>query len=145
MITIEVTESAIMKHPETAIELLSQLKQHGFKISIDDFGTGYSSLAYLKLLPATELKIDQSFVANILLDEKDEILVRSTVALAKDLELQVVVEGVETEDVIGKLHSFGCDMGQGYHYSRPLNPDAYIEWHQQWNLDKGHGLLSAPD
>jgi len=138
MVTIEVTESAIMRHPESAIQVLSQLREIGFKVSIDDFGTGYSSLAYLKLLPATELKIDQSFIANILSDKKDEILVRSTIALAKDLELQVVVEGVETEAVLHKLRSFGCDIIQGYHYSRPLNSDAYLKWHQQWNLSKGH-------
>jgi len=137
LITIEVTESAVMKHPESAIELLSRLRRSGFKVSIDDFGTGYSSLAYLKLLPATELKIDQSFIANILSDKKDEILVKSTIALAKDLELQVVVEGVETVDVLEKLHSFGCDMVQGYHYSCPLNSDAYIKWHRQWSLSRG--------
>jgi len=138
LITIEVTESAIMQHPESAIEMLSKLRKIGFKISIDDFGTGYSSLAYLKLLPATELKIDQSFIANILSDKRDEILVRSTITLAKDLNLQVVVEGVETEDVVNKLRSFGCDIIQGYFYSCPLNADAYEKWHQQWSQHKGH-------
>ncbi len=143
LITIEVTESGIMNRPETAIELLSQLKRSGYKVSIDDFGTGYSSLAYLKRLPATEIKIDQSFVTNILSDKKDEILVRSTIALAKDLEFQVVVEGVETEDVIEKLRAFGADIVQGYYYSRPLNSDAYTEWHQQWNLSKGRPRKSG--
>jgi diguanylate cyclase (GGDEF)-like protein len=138
LITIEVTESAIMRRPKLAIELLSQLKERGFKISIDDFGTGYSSLAYLKKIPATELKIDQSFIANILSDKKDEILVKATIALAKDLELQTVIEGVETEDVLKKLKSFDCDIVQGYYYSRPLSSAAYLEWHQQWNTSNGH-------
>ncbi len=133
LITIEVTESGVMRHPELAIELLSQLKRDGFKISIDDFGTGYSSLAYLKSLPATELKIDQSFIANILSDKKDEILVKSTITLAKNLGLQVVIEGVETESVVEKLRTFGPDILQGYYYSRPLNSDDYTQWHQQWS------------
>ena len=81
--------------------------------------------------------MDQSFVANILSDKKDEILVRSTIALAKDLGLHVVVEGVETEDVLKKLQSMGCDTVQGYYYSRPLNASTYTAWHQQWNLSKG--------
>ncbi len=136
MITIEVTESAIMRHPETAIEMLSQLKGVGFKVSIDDFGTGYSSLSYLNRIPAKELKIDQCFVANIMSDTKDEILVSSTIDLAKKLGLTTVVEGVETEDVLRKLDSLGCDTVQGYYYSRPLSSPAYTEWHQQWNLNR---------
>ena len=137
LITIEVTESGIMRHPQLAIELLTQLKRDGFKISIDDFGTGYSSLAYIKILPATEIKIDQSFVANILTDKKDEILVRSTIALAKELGLQTVIEGVETAGILEKLRTFGPDIIQGYYYSRPLSSGAYIEWHKQWNLSNG--------
>ena len=137
-ITIEVTESSIMRHPETAAELLNQFRSKGYKVSIDDFGTGYSSLAYLKYLPATEIKIDQSFIANILSDKKDEILVRASIALAKDLGFQVVVEGVETEDVLDKLRGFEPDIIiQGYYYSRPLSADAYVQWHQQWNLCNG--------
>lgn len=139
LITIEVTESGIMRHPQLAIKLLTQLRRDGFKISIDDFGTGYSSLAYIKILPVTEIKIDQSFVTNILSDKKDEILVKSTIALAKDLGLQTVIEGVETEAVLEKLRTFGPDIIQGYFYSRPLNGDAYIEWHKQWSTQvKNH-------
>ncbi len=141
LITIEVTESAIMSHPESAIEVLSQLRDVGFKISIDDFGTGYSSLAYLKHIPATELKIDQSFIANILSDKRDEVLVASTITLAKKLGLQVVVEGVETEEVLKKLQLLECDIAQGYFYSKPLDSAAFTEWQQQWNLSKGHASL----
>ena len=140
LITIEITESGIMSNPETAIELLSQLNKRGYKISIDDFGTGHSSLAYLNRLPVTEIKIDQSFIANILSDKKDEILVKSTISLAKELGFQVVIEGVETEDVAEKLQTFEPDMIQGNYYSQPLNSNAYIEWHKQWNLNK----LSSP-
>ena len=135
LITIEVTESAVMNHLEMALTLLTHLRNIGFKISVDDFGTGYSSLAYIKLLPATELKIDQSFIANILSEKKDAIVVQSTIGLAKDLELQVVAEGVENVDVQEKLQKFGCDIIQGFYYSRPLDADAYLIWHQQWNAE----------
>lgn len=133
LITIEVTESAFMEHPEIAIESLLQLRNSGFKISIDDFGTGYSSLAYLKHLPATELKIDQSFIINILSDKKDETLVKSTIRLAKEFGLQVVVEGVETEEIMEKVKSCGGDIIQGYCFSPPLASDAFIEWNKQWS------------
>ncbi|MES0371512.1 MAG: bifunctional diguanylate cyclase/phosphodiesterase [Mariprofundaceae bacterium] len=133
LITIEVTESAFMEHPEIAIESLLQLRDSGFKISIDDFGTGYSSLAYLKHFPATELKIDQSFIINILSDKKDETLVRSTIRLAKDFGLQVVIEGVETEEIMEKVQSCGGDIIQGYCFSAPLTADAFIEWNRQWS------------
>lgn len=132
LITIEVTESVFMEHLDATIASLQRLKDHGFKISIDDFGTGYSSLAYLKLLPVTELKIDQSFVKNILTDEKDAILVASTIKLAKDFGLQVVVEGIETEAAMEKVKACGCDIIQGYYFSRPLPAKALIEWHEQW-------------
>ncbi len=134
LITIEVTESDIMKNPEAAIKMLSKLKQKGFGISIDDFGTGYSSLSYIKRFPATELKIDQSFVANILSDKKDEILVKAIISLAKDLGIQPVVEGVESEEVLKKIQSLGSDIiVQGYYFSRPLSSAAYMKWHQQWH------------
>ena len=137
MITIEVTENSVMDDQELAIELLSGIRKKGHNVSIDDFGTGYSSLAYIKRLPATELKIDQSFVENILSDKKDEVLVKSTIKLARDLGFQVVVEGVEDEEVLEKLRTLGPDIIQGYHFSRPLNANAFVEWYKQWNLSKG--------
>ncbi len=131
MVTVEVTESSVMEQPQVAIEKLVQLRENGFKISLDDFGTGYSSLAYLKNIPANELKLDQSFVTHVVSNKNDEILVRSVIKLAHDLGLETIAEGVETEDVLEKLKSFGCEMVQGYYFSRPLDADAYLEWHKR--------------
>ena len=97
-------------------------------MSIDDFGTGYSSLSYLRRLPVAELKIDRSFVANVLIDEQDEVIVRSTIDLGHNLGLQVVAEGVENNEVLEQLRAFGCDVAQGYCISRPLAARHFIAW-----------------
>jgi sensor c-di-GMP phosphodiesterase-like protein len=100
----------------------------GVRLSIDDFGTGYSSLSYLRRLPVAELKIDQSFVANLLLDEQDEVIVRSTIDLGHNLGLVVVAEGVENNEVLERLRTFGCDIAQGFCISRPLPPAHLMSW-----------------
>ena len=97
-------------------------------LSIDDFGTGYSSLSYLRRLPVGELKIDQSFVANVLIDEQDEVIVRSTIDLGHNLGLVVVAEGVENNEVLERLRALGCDVAQGYCISRPLAPGQFLSW-----------------
>jgi diguanylate cyclase (GGDEF)-like protein len=131
MITVEVTESAVMQYPEVAIGVLTRLKKAGFSISLDDFGTGYSSLAYLKNIPVAELKLDRSFITNIVNDRNDRILVQSVIHMARELGLATVAEGVETEDVLEKLRLFGCESVQGYYFSRPLDADSFIEWHRR--------------
>ena len=100
-------------------EKMEALKARGVGFSLDDFGTGYSSLAYLKRMPLNSLKIDRSFVRDMLRDDQDAIIVRSTIGLAHSLGLQVVAEGVEDFETLARLREYGCDEAQGYVLSRP--------------------------
>ncbi|MCW8886275.1 MAG: EAL domain-containing protein [Motiliproteus sp.] len=127
-IILEITESSIMTDPEMALEVVQRIHQMGFQFSIDDYGTGYSSLAYLKKMPLTELKIDRSFVTDILEDENDRVIVNATINLAQNLGLQVTAEGVETPEVMALLNQYGCDIAQGYLISKPLNLDDFHQW-----------------
>jgi predicted signal transduction protein with EAL and GGDEF domain len=123
---LEVTESAVMQDPDRALEVLGVLASMEIGLAIDDFGTGYSSLGYLKRLPVSELKIDRSFVMNLVGSEEDRILVRSTVELGHNLGLTVTAEGVEDSATVDLLNAYGCDMLQGYHIGRPI-PAAELE------------------
>jgi diguanylate cyclase (GGDEF)-like protein len=127
-IVLEITESALMADTPRTMAIIDRLHRLGVQLSLDDFGTGYSSLSYLRRLPVSELKIDRGFVANLLLDAQDEVIVRSTVELGHNLGLRVVAEGVETEPVMQHLRSLGCDLGQGFGISRPLDVDAFERW-----------------
>jgi len=128
LLTIEVTESSVMTDVKRAAVVLERLKALGVKISVDDYGTGYSSLAYLRRLPVTELKIDRAFITNLLIEADDEIIVRSTIELARHLGLQVVAEGIEAAPVAARLHELGCQIGQGYGFSRPLPLAKFDAW-----------------
>ena len=119
-LTLEVTESAIMRNVSQALVVLGCIKDVGFRVSIDDFGTGHSSLAQLKRLPLTELKIDKSFVMNID-DSRDEAIIRATIELAHHLGLNVVAEGVENAEALRQLRELGCEYAQGYYISRPVD------------------------
>lgn len=119
-LTLEITENAIMAEPERAQAILDLLNDMGVFLSVDDFGTGHSSLAYLKRLPVDELKIDKSFVLDMLEDPNDAIIVRATIDLGHNLGLKVVAEGVETEAIHRCLKEYGCDVAQGYFHARPL-------------------------
>jgi diguanylate cyclase (GGDEF)-like protein len=121
---LELTESSIMSNAEGAIDVLTRLQTMGVMISIDDFGTGFSSLSYLKRLPIDALKIDQSFVREVTTDQDDAALVMAIITLAHNLRLQVVAEGVETEEQWRFLHLLKCDEIQGFVFSKPLPPDA---------------------
>jgi EAL domain-containing protein (putative c-di-GMP-specific phosphodiesterase class I) len=122
-LVVEVTESSLMDVHQAGV-VLRALRDIGIRLSIDDFGTGYSSLVRLQRLDVDELKIDRSFVGGLLRGGNDEILVRSIVELAHNLGLQVVAEGVETEEVADHLRLLGCDRLQGYLLGRPMHHEA---------------------
>lgn len=114
---IEVTETGIMLDPKRAIDTLQRLKEVGVGISIDDFGIGHSSLAYLRQLPADELKIDKSFMLPLV--PSNIAILRSAITIGHDLGMRVIAEGVESAEVVGQLRELGCDVGQGYFFGRP--------------------------
>jgi len=120
---LEITESAVMQDPEITLQVLHQLQQLGVRLSIDDFGTGYSSLTYLRRFPVQSVKIDRSFVIDLPDDEGSKTLVRAIIALAHELKLFVVAEGVETEAQLSFLKAQQCDSLQGYMFSKPVAPE----------------------
>ena len=135
---IEITESALMSERERVQDTLARLSAMGLKIMIDDFGIGYSSLAYLKNLPVDGIKVDRSFVTAMTRNDNDAAIVHASVDLAHNLGLEVVAEGIETEDVLHRLRELGCDAGQGLYISRPLTADDLLLWLQRsnWGLKK---------
>ncbi len=128
LLKLEITESVVMQDAASACATLAELAALGVRIAIDDFGTGYSSLAYLKQFPIETLKIDRSFVTGIVTDAQDSAIVRSVVALAKTLNLNVTAEGIETVAQQQRLLEIGCDQGQGYLFGRPspMSPEAPV-------------------
>ncbi len=124
-VNLEITESCFIASPERAMEVIQRIHDAGFRLSIDDFGTGYSSLSYMRSLPIDELKIDQSFVRTVLFNPGDQAIVSSTIELAHCLNLSVVAEGIEDQETADWLQARGCDIGQGYHFSRALPSDAF--------------------
>ena len=128
MLHLEITESSIMADPQQAGRVLRSLADLGIHLAIDDFGTGYSSLAYLQELPVGEIKIDRSFVMNMMASDADRVIVRSTIELARNLGLSSTAEGVETEQALRWLVDVGCDHAQGYHIARPMPVDAVQGW-----------------
>jgi EAL domain-containing protein (putative c-di-GMP-specific phosphodiesterase class I) len=129
-LVLEITESFIMSDPLRAKAVVDRLSEIGVVLAIDDFGTGYSSLAYLKRLPIKELKVDRSFISEMLTDENDAVIVRSTIELGHNLGLSVVAEGVESFDQWTELASLGCDIAQGYFLSPAMPADELKEWVQ---------------
>lgn len=125
---IEITESALMREPELAIRLLRRLRDHGIGISIDDFGTGYSSFAYLRRLPATNLKIDRAFIRTLEGDGKSRRLVLAMIEAAHSLDMSVTAEGVETEAQAAILTELGCELGQGFLWSPALPVEELRAW-----------------
>ena len=120
-IILEITEEVVAGSIDTVLDVMKRLKKHGFKFSIDDFGTGYSSLRYLRNFPLDELKIDKSFVDDVLEDEKAVAIVKTIIDMAHNLKFNVVAEGVENEKQLNILRGFGCESYQGYLFSRPLS------------------------
>jgi diguanylate cyclase (GGDEF)-like protein len=148
---LEITESSIMADPARAKRILEQLDAMGVRLSIDDFGTGYSSLAYLQDLPIHEVKIDRSFVTNLLTNPRDRVIVRSTIDLANHLELMSTAEGIEDEATVDWLRTAGCNQGQGYSIGRPMPAPVATEWLRMtlaeqvdWNPWPQVGALHPP-
>jgi diguanylate cyclase (GGDEF)-like protein/PAS domain S-box-containing protein len=125
---LEITESSVLSDPDRVIDILESLQRKGVHFSLDDFGTGYSSLSYLRKLPVDEIKIDQSFVRDMVHNESDGEIVSATINLAHNLGRQVVAEGIEDRPTWDMLRELGCDLGQGYYLSKPLAPDALSRW-----------------
>jgi diguanylate cyclase (GGDEF)-like protein len=154
-LTIEVTESAIMGDSRRAVRVLDELREMGVRISVDDFGTGYSSLSHLRAIRPDEVKIDQSFVQQMLHDEANAVIVRSTLELAHALGLCVVAEGVEDAETYAALRDEGCDVIQGFFVARPMNASTLLDWLAEparreageggpRTLTQGSGLQPAP-
>ncbi len=129
---LEITESSIIADPVRAAEVCQRLNDLGIGLSLDDFGAGYSSLGYLKRLPVQEIKIDKSFILGMTEDENDEVIVRSTIDLARNLGLRVVAEGVETRAVWDTLQRLGCDLAQGFFLGRPMPAKHVAAWFREF-------------
>ena len=134
LLKLELTESSLLKNVDQSIEKMQQLQNSGIGFSMDDFGIGYSSLSYLKRLPLDQLKIDQTFVRDIAIDPNDAIITRTIIAMAQNMNLQVIAEGVETEVQKSFLEQNGCTMFQGYFFGRPMP----IEEFEQQLLERGY-------
>lgn len=132
---LEITETALIQDPDHALRLLDEIAATGVALSIDDFGTGYSSLAYLRDMPISTLKVDRTFVRDMLIKPQDQLIVRSIVQLAHSLDLKVIAEGVETHEVLMQLHNIGCDQAQGYYFSKPLPLQELQSWIKQFELE----------
>lgn len=127
-IGFEITETSVIRDPQTAINHLQVFAEMGITLAIDDYGAGLSSLAYLKQLPASELKIDKMFVVQLTSSNRDPLIVRSTIDLAHALDMEVTAEGVETQAALALLSVMGCDMVQGYLISRPISLEALVQY-----------------
>ena len=143
-LTLEITESSIMSDPTRTLRVLHGLASTGISLAVDDFGTGYSSLTYLRQLPVQEIKIDKSFVIGMDRNPGDAAIVRSVIDLGRNLGLNVVAEGVETEAAWEQLAAWGCDTIQGYHLSRPAPPDKLTEWLATMPAARRHSVSPSP-
>ncbi len=143
LLTLEITESAVMSHVESSLDALRRLREIGVRLALDDFGTGYSSLAYLKKLPVDELKIDRIFVADMLSNDEDRCIVQAVIDLARNFELTVVSEGPEDEATLDALSLMGCAQAQGYVVGRPMPAKAIIGWLESSRWEAGASLSRA--
>ncbi|MEO7031675.1 MAG: EAL domain-containing protein, partial [Herbaspirillum sp.] len=125
LLELEITEGMVIQNPQRAVELLRAIKQLGVRLAIDDFGTGYSSLGQLKNFPIDTLKIDKSFICDIVVNAEDKAITEAIIAMGKTLSMIVVAEGVETREQEAFLRSRGCDEMQGYYFSKPISGDQF--------------------
>ncbi len=128
LVELEITESAVMDDFDYCAQLVSRLRERGYRVAIDDFGTGHSSLAYLKNLPVSAIKIDQSFVKNLTHDVNDQKIVRTILGLANALDLETVAEGIEDAGALALLRDWGCNFGQGFYIHRPAPSADFLKW-----------------
>lgn len=141
---LEVTESVVMDNAKSTIATMMQLKQLGIKFAMDDFGTGYSSLSNIKRLPLDQLKIDQSFVRDVMIDPNDQAIARTIIAMANSMNLNIIAEGVETDEQRQFLKINGCNNYQGYLFGRPLSVDEFESYlRQYYTADQGHVKFSS--
>ena len=136
LLELEITEDYLIKHPEKTVSQFNELRDIGMHIAIDDFGTGYSSLTYLKQFPISKLKIDYSFIQDILVDTNDQAITRAIIALGKSLGLTVIAEGVEKKQQHDFVLAEGCDEAQGYYYARPMPELQFLEYIQKKGTKK---------
>jgi len=135
-LTVELTESAVVGDPDNCRNLLAALKGFNVSIAMDDFGTGFSNMASLQSLPIDVLKIDRSFITDMLIDPDKHAIIRAILSLAEALKLSTTAEGIETEYVADTLCDLGCTTGQGYYYAKPMTADAAFDyWHSRWNFE----------
>jgi diguanylate cyclase (GGDEF)-like protein len=128
LLELEITEGVLMQNIETTVTSLKRLKVLGVRLAIDDFGTGYSSLSYLQRFPIDVLKIDQSFIRGLSSDSNDAALVSAIISLGRSLKLTIIAEGVETLEQLNFLKTHHCEEGQGYYFSKPVSPDAFVRY-----------------
>jgi EAL domain-containing protein (putative c-di-GMP-specific phosphodiesterase class I) len=127
-VTIEIIETGLLRDLSRTLDTLTRLRMKRVKVSIDDFGTGYAMMQQVRDIPATELKIDKSFVMEMHNNERDRIVVQKTIEMGHELGMNVVAEGVETREQLNFLHLKGCDSAQGYFFSRPLPANEMVTW-----------------
>jgi diguanylate cyclase (GGDEF)-like protein len=144
MLTLEVTESAIMHNVQKSLAVVNCIHELGFRLSIDDFGTGHSALGQLKRLPVDELKVDKAFIMGASDDGKDDAILRSIIGLAHDLGLNVVAEGVENDAVIARLASLGCEHAQGYGIGKPIPQEQFLAWIAQRRASGRAAVVPLP-
>ena len=145
-LVLEVTETALLREPERSQAVVEALRARGAPDTLDDFGTGYSSLTQLRQLPVSELKLDRSFTVDLLTDARAAAIVANTIALAHDLQLRVVAEGVEDESTLDALTGLACDETQGYLHAKPLPPEGFDAWlrtYEKASADAGEDLAAA--
>ena len=128
---VEITESTLMLDPERAMKTISRLRGSGIAFALDDFGTGYSSLAYLKNLQVQSIKVDRSFVRDMVNDQRDASIVKAAIELGHSFNLDIVAEGVESLAASDLLTSLGCDHAQGFHIAKPMMNGDFLRWHEE--------------
>ena len=143
LLTLEVTESSIMRNAEATVNRLRRLKELGVMIAIDDFGTGYSSMAYLRQFPVDSLKIDRTFITGFARSGEAHALTHTLIQLGKALGLETLAEGVEERDQVHELQLEGCDLAQGFLFARPLSPEALVHFLEERAATTG-GRMEQP-